>query len=148
MGTLFVIVNHFKKEPVAILGDYQEALDYGERNVDGPCQVLELPYFPAETCKPTTPCVRLVQVKRQKGNVNTARVQVAVRGSVEEFVVQDGDDLAYRTKDSAYAGYRIGEIRTGKGEEYLELCLPGPEWEWLRPGEKYELKAAIRNTPK
>ena len=76
------------------------------------------------------PFVRLVSVKSSHGNV-TARVEldVATTNGVkrQEVAVSDGDDLEQTTKRALYADFRIGEINTAKGEEFVELRYPGGE---------------------
>lgn len=39
----------------------------------------------------------------------------------QEIVVQDGDDLEQATSRAMYANCLIGEIRTAKGKEHMEL---------------------------
>ena len=51
-----------------------------------------------------------------------------------EVTVQDGDDLEQTTGRAVYADCRIGEIRVAKGNEFMELRVPGGE-QYLRPGE-------------
>jgi len=41
--------------------------------------------------------------------------------------VSDGDDLEQSAKRAIYADFRVGEINTAKGEEFLELRYPGGE---------------------
>lgn len=45
----------------------------------------------------------------------------------QEVSVSDGDDLEQSAKRAIYADFRVGEINTAKGEEFLELCYPGGE---------------------
>ena len=54
--------------------------------------------------------------------------------SREEKTVGDGDDLEQVTKRAVYANCRIGEIRVGKGQELLEVKVPGSE-HWLQIGQ-------------
>ena len=84
--------------------------------------------------------VRLVATRRQRG-VIWAEVEVDVAtggGGVRRSTlkVTDGDELERKTRRDVYKGHRIGEIRVEKGNEYLELRLPGDE-RWLRPGDVY-----------
>ena len=84
------------------------------------------------------PYVRLVATRRQRGII-WAEVEVDVAtpgGGVRRRILKlsDGDHLERKTRRAMYQGYRIGEIRVQRGNEYLELRLPGDE-RWMRPGE-------------
>jgi len=83
------------------------------------------------------PYVRLVSVSNQRGSIS-AKVELDVQtaGGVrrQETTVQDGDKLEQITKRAIYADYYIGEIRVVKGNEYMELRIPGDE-HFLRLGE-------------
>ena len=83
------------------------------------------------------PFVRLVKVKNQRGAIS-ARVELDVQTASgvkrQEITVQDGDNLEQTTGRALYADCRIGEIRVAKGNEYLELRVPGGE-EYLPPGQ-------------
>ena len=55
----------------------------------------------------------------------------------EEMTVQDGDDLEQVTGRAIYADCRIGEIRVAKGNELIEVKVPGGEhWLQTRPGDR------------
>ena len=45
----------------------------------------------------------------------------------QEVLVQDGDDLEQASKRVIYANCLVGEIRTAKGNEHMELKVPGGE---------------------
>ena len=81
--------------------------------------------------------VRLLSVANKRGSI-TAKVELDVQraGKVSraEVVVQDGDDLELITNRAIYADCRIGEIRCAKGQELVEVRVPGGE-EWLKPGQ-------------
>lgn len=83
------------------------------------------------------PYVRIVSVSNRRGAI-TAKIEVDVQtaGGARrlEKVVQDGDDLEQLTERALYKDIRIGEIRTARGDELVELKVPGGE-EWLRPGQ-------------
>ena len=84
------------------------------------------------------PYVRLVATRRQRG-VIWAEVEVDVAapgGGVRRRTLKltDGDELERKTRREVYRGHRIGEIRVERGNEYLELRLPGDERR-LRPGD-------------
>ena len=84
------------------------------------------------------PYVRLVATRRQRGIVS-AQVEVDAAtpsGGVRRrtLVVTDGDRLERKTRRAVYRDHRIGEIRVGRGNEYLELRLPERE-RWMVPGE-------------
>jgi type III restriction enzyme len=83
------------------------------------------------------PFVRLIKVENKRGLIS-ARVELDVQaaGGVQrrEVGVQDGDNLEQTTKRALYADCRVGEIRVEKGNEFLELRVPGGEM-FLKPGE-------------
>jgi len=85
------------------------------------------------------PYVRLVSVGNRHGSIS-ARVELDVQtaGGVrrQEVTVQDGDNLEQITRRAIYADCRIGEIRVEKGNEYMELRVPGGE-EFLRREEAW-----------
>ena len=85
------------------------------------------------------PYVRLVSVINKRGAIS-ARVELDVKtaGGVkrQEVTVQDGDDLEQTARRALYADCRIGEIRVERGNEYLELRVPGGE-QYLRPGHAW-----------
>ena len=85
------------------------------------------------------PYVRLVSTIGRRG-VISAKVEIDVEtpGGVRRRVVsvQDGDDLEQKTKRVIYCDHRIGEIRVGRGNEFLELRVPGDD-RFLRPGEAW-----------
>lgn len=76
------------------------------------------------------PYVRLVSVSNKRGTIS-AKVALDVLTATgvnrQEVTVQDGDDLEQTAKRPIYADFRIGEINTAKGAEYLELRYPGSE---------------------
>ncbi|MFG1186292.1 type III restriction-modification system endonuclease [Xanthobacter aminoxidans] len=81
--------------------------------------------------------VRFVSASNAKGTI-TARVEIDVLDGKQvrrqEVTVQDGDDLEELTKRAIYADCRIGEIRAGRDNQFLEVKLPGSE-EFLQPGQ-------------
>ena len=81
--------------------------------------------------------MRLLGTSNKRGPI-TARVEVDVQRvtgvSREEKTVQDGDDLEQVTGRAIYTDCRIGEIRVGKGNELVEVKVPGGE-HWLQPGQ-------------
>jgi type III restriction enzyme len=83
------------------------------------------------------PYVKLISTSNKRG-VITARVELDVQQgkhvSRQEVMVQDGDDLEQTTKRAIYTNCRIGEIRCGKGQELVEVKVPGGE-EWLQIGQ-------------
>ncbi len=86
------------------------------------------------------PFVRLVSVSNKRG-VIAATVELDVETAVgvrrQEVVnVQDGDDLEQTTKRALYADFRIGTIKTAKGDEFMELRYPGGE-KYLQLGEAH-----------
>ena len=86
------------------------------------------------------PYMRLVATRRQRG-VISAQVELNIKtqgGSVRRRIttVQDGDSLERKTRHAIYRNHHIGEIRVGRGNEYLELRVPGTE-HGLCEGEAY-----------
>ena len=86
------------------------------------------------------PYVRVVSTSNRRG-VITARVELDVEtpsGGVQrrDVVVQDGDDLEQTTGRAVYRDCRIGEIRVERGNEFVELRVPGGE-RYLRLGEAW-----------
>ena len=81
--------------------------------------------------------VKLLATKNQHGTI-TAKVELDVqRGSSiqrQTMTVQDGDDLEQTTGRALYAHCRIGEIRCAKGQELIEVKIPGGE-HWLSLGQ-------------
>jgi type III restriction enzyme len=85
------------------------------------------------------PFVRLVSVSNKRGSIS-AKVELDVKTATgvrrQEVTVSDGDDLQQTTKRDIYADFRVGEISTAKGEEFLELRYPGGE-AFLSVGQAY-----------
>jgi len=83
------------------------------------------------------PYVRLVSTKSTRGTV-TARVELDMQtkhgAARKEVTVQDGDDLEQTTGRGIYEGFRIGEIRAGRGNQLLEVRHPGGE-DFLEPDQ-------------
>lgn len=83
--------------------------------------------------------VRLVSASNKRGTIN-AKVELDVETAAgvkrQEVTVSDGDDLQQTTKRDIYADFRVGEINTAKGEEFLELRYPGGEV-FLALGQTY-----------
>ena len=86
------------------------------------------------------PYVRVVSTSNRRG-VITAKVELDIEtpaGGVRrsEVTVQDSDDLELTTGRVVYRDCRIGEIRVERGNEFVELRLPGGE-KYLRLGEAW-----------
>lgn len=85
------------------------------------------------------PFVRLIRVESKRGRI-FALVEMDVQASSgvqrREVSVQDGDNLEQTTKRALYADCRIGEIRVEKGNQFVELRVPGGEM-FLKPGETW-----------
>jgi len=85
------------------------------------------------------PFVRLISVANKRGTIS-ARVELdmATASGVkrQELVVSDGDDLEQLAKRPIYADFRVGEINTAKGDEFMELRYPGGEV-FLKPGQAH-----------
>ena len=86
-----------------------------------------------------TPYIRLVSMTNRRG-VISAKVELDVEtaGKVRrrEVSVQDGDNLEQTTGRAVYRDCHIGEIRVEKGNEFVELRVPGGE-HYLRKGEAW-----------
>lgn len=86
------------------------------------------------------PYVRLVSVQSRRSTVSaTVELDMATRGGAvvrREVTVFDGDSLEQTTGRELYANIRIGEIRAGKNEKWMELRYPGGE-KLLQPGAGY-----------
>ena len=85
-----------------------------------------------------TPYVRLISTESRRGFVS-AKVELdtaapSVKRQVR--VVQDGDDLEQVAHREIYRNYRTGEIRAQRGNEFVELRVPGAE-QYLIPGEAH-----------
>lgn len=76
------------------------------------------------------PFVRLVSVSNKRGTI-AAKIELDVTTAIgvkrQEVTVCDGDDLEQTSKRAIYTDFRVGEINTAKGEEFLELRYPGGE---------------------
>ena len=85
------------------------------------------------------PFVRVLKVENRRGTIS-ARVQLDVQTASgiqrQEVTVQNGDHLEQTTRRALYADCRIGEIRVAKGNEYVELRVPGGE-QHLKPGQAW-----------
>ncbi|MGA2765100.1 MAG: DEAD/DEAH box helicase family protein [Spirochaetia bacterium] len=85
------------------------------------------------------PYVRLLSVSNKKGSIS-ARVELDVQTKRgirrQNMTVQDGDNLELTTARAVYADHRIGEIRIEKGNQFMELRVPGGE-QFLAPGEAW-----------
>ncbi len=84
------------------------------------------------------PYIRLVSTSSTRANGVSARVEIDVQqqGGVRrmEKGVRDGDDLEELTGRQLYRGYRIGEIRAGRGQQLAEIKMPG-EQKFLEPDQ-------------
>ena len=74
--------------------------------------------------------VRLVSVRNLRGSIS-AKVELDVKTATgvkrQEVTVSDGDDLQQTTQRAIYTDFRVGEINTTKGSEFLELRFPNGE---------------------
>jgi type III restriction enzyme len=76
------------------------------------------------------PYVRLLEVSNNKKGISAKvelHVQMATGAKPQVLIVHDGDDLQQLAKRAVYADFRVGEINTVKGEEFMELRYPGGE---------------------
>jgi len=85
------------------------------------------------------PYVRVVSVKNTRG-VISAKVELDVESLAgvqrREVLVQDGDHLEQATGRAMYANHRIGEIKAGRSDAFVELRYPGGE-KFLQVGEAH-----------
>jgi type III restriction enzyme len=83
--------------------------------------------------------VRVLKVENKRGAIS-AKVELDIQTASgikrKEVAVQDGDNLEQTTRRPIYADCRIGEIRVAKGNEYVELRVPGGE-QYLKPGQTW-----------
>ncbi len=85
------------------------------------------------------PFVRLLKVDKRGRISATVELDKQTATGVQrvEVRVSDGDDLQQSADGRAiYADFRVGEINTAKGEEFMELRYPGGEV-FLRPGQAH-----------
>ena len=85
------------------------------------------------------PYVRLVSTSNRRGIISVKvelDVETAGRVRRQGKIVEDGDDLEQTTGRAVYHDCRIGEIRVEKGNEFVELRVPGGE-QYLRLGEAW-----------
>ena len=85
------------------------------------------------------PYILLISTGNKRGVISArVKLDVEVAGRVrrKERTVQDGDDLEQETGRAVYRDCRIGEIRVGKGNAFVELRVPGGE-HYLREGEAW-----------
>src|SRR5688572_25961460 len=112
-----------------------DAVDAYERKL---VKQIEVAAATVEDAK-NKPFVRLVKVENKRGSIS-ARVELDVQTASgvrrQEVRVQDGDNLEQTTGRAIYADCRIGEMRVAKGNEYVELRVPGGE-QHLRPGQAW-----------
>lgn len=86
------------------------------------------------------PYVRLISTSRQGGRI-CAKVELDIEtpgGKVRrvERTVFTGDDLQQFTHRNLYSNCRVGEMRVGKGQAFVELEVPGGEL-FLQVGETW-----------
>lgn len=83
------------------------------------------------------PYVRLVKTKKSP---ISAQVEIDVEGASgvkrTKKWVHDGDDLEQTTGRAIYAGFRVGEIRSAKNDESVEVRFDGGQV-YLQKGEAY-----------
>ena len=85
------------------------------------------------------PYVRLVSTSNKRGVISAkVELDVEVAGGVRrrEKIVKDGDDLEQTTGRAIYRDCRIGEICVERGNEVMELRIPGGQ-KYLRRGKAW-----------
>lgn len=87
-----------------------------------------------------SPYVRLLAVSSKK-NVISAKVELDVETKSgvrrKEVTVLSGDDLKGTANRAIYENFLVGEIRTAKRNEFMELKLPDGGVKYLRLGEAH-----------
>ncbi|WP_417746715.1 type III restriction-modification system endonuclease [Rosistilla oblonga] len=85
------------------------------------------------------PYVKLLSVNSTRG-VITAKIETDIQKGDKvhrkTLTVHDSDDLEQATGRAIYENFRIGEISTKKGSQFMELRYPGGEMS-LKVGEAY-----------
>ncbi|MBI6546123.1 MAG: DEAD/DEAH box helicase family protein [Cyanobacteria bacterium NC_groundwater_1444_Ag_S-0.65um_54_12] len=85
------------------------------------------------------PYVRVRKVANRRGIISAVcELDMKTAGGVarREVTVRYGADLEQTTGRAVYSGCRIGEIRVERGNEYVELQLPGSN-QYLEPGQAW-----------
>src|SRR5262249_11826934 len=85
------------------------------------------------------PYVKLLSVTNRRGAISAkVELDIMTPSGVQrrETSVQDGDNLEHTSRRAVYADCRLGEIRVEKGNEYVELRVPGGE-QYLRIGQAW-----------
>ena len=85
------------------------------------------------------PYVRLLSTSNKRGDISAKvelDIETAGRVRRDTKIVRDGDDLEQTTDRTVYRNCRIGEIRVGKGNAFMELRVPGDE-RFLQEGEAW-----------
>lgn len=131
MCTLRYSATHIAKHHMVYRLD---AVDAYERKLVKQIEVASLVVEEAHN----KPYVKFVSASNAKGSVS-ARVEIDVQEGKQvrrrEVTVLDGDDLQDLTNRAVYADFRIGEIRAGKDNQFLEIKRPGGE-DFLVPGQE------------
>jgi len=78
--------------------------------------------------------VKLLSTHNRKNSIS-AKIETSTGDGRVTMTVEDGDDLEQETGRALYENFRVGTIRCKKGEESIELGMPGGEIT-LRPGEE------------
>ncbi len=131
MCTLRYSATHIAKHHMVYRLD---AVDAYERKLVKQIEVASLVVEEAHN----TAYVKFISASTTKGSVS-ARVAIDVQEGKQvrrrEVTVIDGDHLQDLTNRAVYADYRIGEIRAGKENQFLEIKRPGGE-DFLVPGQE------------
>ena len=112
-----------------------DAIDAYERNLVKQIEVASATIEDAHN----KPYVRLISVASRSGSpIARIELDIEASGSVHrrEVVVSDGDDLRRISGRSVYEDHQIGEISLLRGEQYLELRVPGSD-RYLQTGEAF-----------
>jgi type III restriction enzyme len=79
------------------------------------------------------PYVKLLSIASRRGTV-TAQIEINGNSQREIAMVYGDDDLEALSQRAIYANHRIGQINARRGDQYIELRMPGTEC-LLRPDE-------------
>lgn len=111
-----------------------DAVDAYERELVKQIEVASLEVEGAHN----KPYVKLLSTHNRGGAISAKIEADFLRGSNvrrDILTVEDGDDLEQETGRAIYENFRIGTITCGKGNESVELSMPGGEVT-LNPGEE------------
>jgi type III restriction enzyme len=72
------------------------------------------------------PFVKLISTQNRRGSIS-ATIETSTGDGRTTTTVEDGDDLEQETGRALYENFRISTINCGKGNQSMELSMPGGE---------------------